>query len=273
MDALVNGIRLHYELAGPVDGVPVLFVHGFPLTGEMWNPCLEHLREVRAIVPDVRGFGSSSLAPDLQPGVSPPLSIAQCADDLYLLLEHLGERRPVIVAGHSMGGYIALEFHRRYTSRVQGLALVDTKAQADTPEKIAERHATARKVLDEGSAVVANPMSEKLFGPDAPRELRERWRTIMNQQSLQSIAAALYAMAARGGYIDVLRTIFCPTLIIVGEHDSITPPDEAQLMHRHVLASVCRVVKGAGHMTPVEQPRDFAAALNEFVTANAVGAS
>ena len=108
-------------------------------------------------------------------------------------------------------------------------------------------------------------MSDKLFGPDAARELRDHWRSLMRQQPAPTVAAALYAMAARGGYTDMLSSIFCPTLIVVGEHDSITPPADAELMRSRILVSELCVVKNAGHMTPVEQPREFAAALNEFV--------
>lgn len=274
MRMTINGVQLHYREHGPADGLPVLLIHGFPLCGDLWRDCLASVREdVRAIMPDLRGFGSSQASPVVEPGVAPPLSIAQFADDLFLLLEHLGESQPVVVVGHSMGGYVALEFHRRFASRVRAMALVDTRAQPDAPQKIAERHATAARVLAAGSEVVANAMAEKLFGPDEPRELRERWRVIMAAQAPESVAAALYAMAGRGGYLDVLPTMFCPSLIIVGEHDAITPVADAELMQRSILTAKLRVIPAAGHMTPVEQPQAFADALNEFLEAHATAAT
>ena len=266
MEANVNGNRMNYEIHGEAGGAPILFVHGFPLQAELWLECLQHMRtKARAIVPDLRGFGTSELAAHVEPGTAPPLSIALFADDLFILLEQLNETRPVIVIGHSMGGYIALEFHRRYASRVRALALVNTRAEGDSLEKASERGATALKVLAEGSGVVANPMSEKLFDPQAKRELRDHWRTVMAAQRPESIAAALYAMAARGGYIDVLPSIYCPALIVVGEHDAITPVADSELLRRSIALSELRIIPRAGHMTPVEQPQALAAAIDEFI--------
>lgn len=266
MYTTVNGIAMHFEVHGPTHGQPLLLIHGFPLSGKLWQPVIPLLQDqFKLIVPDLRGFGRSELSHHVEPGMSVSTSIVQYADDLFSLLEAIGETRPMVVVGLSMGGYIALEFYRRYTSQVQGLVLADTRAQADSAEQRRQRYATAQRVLDEGSHVVANAMVDKLFAPQTSSELREQWRELMRETSRESVASALLAMAVRSDCRLLLEKIYCPTLIIVGERDVITPIADAQLMHRAILASDLSIIPEAGHMTPVEQPVLFAAALQRFV--------
>jgi 3-oxoadipate enol-lactonase len=266
MFAKLNGIKLHYEERGNADGMPLLFIHGFPLSGELWNDLIPFLeKNYRLIIPDLRGFGQSELTERPQVGVTPMVSIEQYTDDLAQLLELIGEGRPCVVIGLSMGGYIAFEMYRRYASSVRALVLADTRPEADTQQRRRERFETACKVLAQGSKVVADDMVAKLLGPDAPVDVRHRWHTIMARTAPESVAAALYAMAARDDSTPTLSHIYCPTLIIVGEHDQVTPPDVARSMNRAIAASEVVVIPHAGHMTPVEQPHAFAEALVRFL--------
>src|SRR5262245_22635840 len=123
MFVAVNGIRLHCQDHGPHDGMPLLLIHGFPLSGEIWAQVVELLvreNRYRIIVPDLRGFGQSEL---IEHATAPPISIAQYADDLAVLLEIIGEPQSAIVVGLSMGGYAAMEFYRRFETFVRGLVL------------------------------------------------------------------------------------------------------------------------------------------------------
>ena len=266
MRAIVNGIELHYELHGSPRGWPLLLVHGFPLTGEMWSGLVELLGDqFRLIIPDLRGFGKSQLAAHIRAGESQPISIAHYADDLASLLAEIGEQRPAVIIGLSMGGYIALEFYRRYASSVVALVLADTRAEADSEVRRKERFETAQRVLSEGSHVVADSMAAKLFAPGAPKELVARWRAIMRAIAPEAIATALLAMAGRINSIPTLRTIYCPSLVMVGEEDSITPLSDALRIHGGIVACQLNIIPHAGHMTPVEQPERFAAALRQFL--------
>jgi 3-oxoadipate enol-lactonase len=240
-------------------GEPILFVHGFPLSGELWEPVLPHLGEHwRRIVPDLRGLGRSEPAERT--------SMESYAADLAALLDHLGEDRPVVLVGLSMGGYVGFEFARRYPTRLRALVLANTRAAADSEQGAAARHETADRVIREGSHTVADAMSEKLFSPAAPQELRAHWRQVMAASPPDGVAAALRAMALRPDSFETLRTAGLPVLVVAGADDSIVPLAEAESMRDAAPGSVLEVIHGAGHMTPVEQPSRFVAVLRKFLS-------
>lgn len=254
--ARIRGANLYYEVAG--NGDPVVLIHGFPLSGEMWSDAVAELADrYRCVVPDVRGLGRSD-GEDLA-------TMRQYADDIASLLDHLNEPRPVVLVGLSMGGYIAFEFYRRYTRRVRALGLIDTHPRPDAPEKRRERLVSAENTLRQGSIIMADNMLPILFGKQAPEALRKKWHGIMNTSRPAGIAAALRAMADREDSIPTLSTIRVPTLIVVGEEDVITPPDVAKFMHEHIQGSELHIIPRVGHMAPVEAPEAFTRLLRAFV--------
>jgi pimeloyl-ACP methyl ester carboxylesterase len=239
-------------------GRPVLFVHGFPLSGRMWEHLVTPLSGAyRLIIPDLPGLGVSD--------VSAAISMAGYADVLSGLLEAVDERQPVALVGLSMGGYVAFEFYRRHRDRVRALVLADTRAKPDTEQARQDRERDARQVLRQGCAELGEAMLDKLFAPQASAQLRETWRRIMASSPPAGVAAALRAMAGRADSRPTLATIDVPTLIVVGEDDVLTPVIEAQTMHESIAGSRLVVVPGAGHLSPVEQPRPFAEALHKFL--------
>lgn len=252
----VAGAELHYELHGA--GEPVLLVHGFPLSGVLWDEVVERLRgEFRLIVPDLRGHGAS--------GASPQASMRRYAEDLLAVLHAAGEERPVALVGLSMGGYVAFEFYRRHPERVRAMVLANTRATRDSPEVLLGRYDSAERVMREGSAVIADGMVDRLFAPTSPAELRERWKGIMAESPPVGLAAALRAMAERTDSRRLLKRLGVPVLVVVGSDDVITPAGEARAMAEAAKGGRIRVISGAGHMTPVERPDDFAAAVAEFL--------
>jgi 3-oxoadipate enol-lactonase len=254
----IEGTTINYWVEGR--GEPVLLVHGFPLASEMWKPLAARLRDrYRLIAPDLRGHGASQ--------ESAETSMESYARDLVALLERAGENRPVVLVGLSMGGYIALEFVRRFPQCVRALVLANTRASADTEEQAATRQHTAARVLEEGSSVVAEQMRTKLFAPAAPDELRQTWYRIMAASPPVGVAAALRAMARRPDSFATLAAFERPVLIIAGEEDAIIPLEEAEAMRRASPRAELEVIRHAGHMTPVEQPDDFADAMRRFLQA------
>jgi 3-oxoadipate enol-lactonase len=255
METGSNHTRLHFEVHG--DGPPVLLVHGFPLSGRLWDEVVDRLKgEYRLIVPDLRGHGRS--------GAADEAGMDDHAADLSAVLEAADEDRPVVLAGMSMGGYACLAFCRRYPERVRALALVDSRAGADSVEAAEGRQRTAERVLREGSAVVADDMVEKLFASGAPADLRERWRARMSSTAPAGVAAALRAMASRPDSEPLLRELGVPVLVIVGAEDEITPVEGAREMAQ-AAGGTLEIIPGAGHMAPAEKPVIVAGALRRFL--------
>jgi 3-oxoadipate enol-lactonase len=258
MKADLNDIRVFYRDEGA--GLPVLFVHGFPLDGELWQPQLEDLAsDYRMLVPDLRGFGQST--------PTQRAAMEQYAEDLVALLDERGIDSAVIV-GLSMGGYVALAFQRMYPERLQGIALVDTRAQPDTADARAGRMTTALRVKEHGTAVLADDMLEKLLSPstyEAQPHLVETVRQMIARQRVEGVVAALHGMADRPDSRPMLGDISVPTLIVVGADDTITPRSDAHAMADAIPGAELHVVPRAAHLSNLEQPADFNGALREFL--------
>lgn len=136
-----NNISLAYERIGR--GAPLVLIHGFPLDHTIWDEVVPLLKDdFDLILPDLRGMGGSD-------AVDAPYTMTDLADDIASLLDHLG-LDAAFLAGHSMGGYVALAFAAAYPRRVRGLALVSSQAAADPPERKAGRYAQAHQIAENG---------------------------------------------------------------------------------------------------------------------------
>ena len=249
---------LHLQERGK--GPPLVLLHGFPLDGRMWASQLEELSDqYRVIVPDLRGFGRSRS--------NQSFTIESLADDVHALLESIGALRCVL-AGLSMGGYVALAYVKKYLSDLRGLALVDTKAEADSPQAREGRQKMIELVRTSGARAVADQMQPRMLSPDTiahrPQQVRTL-REVMESCPPETIERALAAMRDRPDYSGILPSVAVPTLIIVGESDAITPPDQAQAMARAIPKSEVVLIQGAGHMSPLEHPEQVNQALRRFL--------
>lgn len=263
MTITVDGIKLHVEEFGGT-GLPVLFVHGFPLSGEMWHSAIDALlkqpgpaRDCRMIVPDLRGHGRSE--------ASDAASMTRYADDLVAVLDALGERRPVVFVGLSMGAMLGFEMFRRHRPRLRALVLVCTRANAESPEGVARRETVAQTALAKGAEPIADDMIGKLLARNATSALRQKWHEIMRATPPRGVAAAARALGARPDSLPTLREIDLPTLVVAGEEDTITPLEELRRIHDGVRGSRMVVIPGAAHLVPAEQPEAFAAELAAFL--------
>jgi 3-oxoadipate enol-lactonase len=256
---MVHGVNLAVEVRG--DGPAVLFVHGYPFDHSIWRDQIDGLEGYRRIAPDLRGMGQSD-APDLGYGMS------IYAADLAALLDTLGVD-DVVLCGLSMGGYVAFEFLRNWRSRVRGLVLLSTRAEADTPEARRARDASAAVARERGSSAVAESMLPNVLSPatmTGQPEVAERVRDLMAGTPVSGIVGALAAMRDRLGSESLLPTLAgIPTLILSGEADTLTPPDQARAMAQLIPGARLTIIPGAGHLPPVEQPTATTNALREFL--------
>jgi 3-oxoadipate enol-lactonase len=255
----VNGHTIQYEEVG--QGPAVVLLHGFPLDSRIWTKQREALSsQCRVITPDLRGFGKSASGAKF--------SLEELADDVHALLVELGAT-PAILGGLSMGGYVALEYVKKYPSDLRGLMLIDTKAEGDTPEGKQGRDKMIQLVREKGSASVAEQMMPKMLAPDADQNhpaIARELRQIMESCPPLTIEHALAAMRDRRDLTAALASIAVPTLIIVGEFDAITPPKMAEAMHHAIPRSKLVTIKGAGHMSPMEQPDQVTRAIADFIS-------
>ena len=252
----IDGTTLHYQdtLRGQR---AVLLLHAFPLHSGMWADQLAALADHRVIAPDTRGLGQSSPA-------AAPCSMARLAEDARALLAALGVDRAAVV-GLSMGGYVAFELYRRAPGLFQGLVLSDTRPGADSAEGRAGRERFAQTALDRGLGWVADEMLPKLLRPGAPAATTARVRAWIADGTVEGVAAAQRGMAARPDSGPTLPTITCPTLVMVGADDALTPPVEAEAMACAIAGSELVSIPDAGHLPCVENPAAFNRALRGFL--------
>lgn len=258
MIALCGDVEIGYEDVGK--GLPVVFLHGFPHDRSLWAPQLGALVDrCRCIAPDLRGFGES--------GVHGPYTMNRYADDVVALLDSLRIERAVI-AGLSMGGYVAFAIWRRHRARVRALVLADTRAGADNTEGRARRRTMIEAVRTGGIEPLIEVQVTGMLGKTTREkhpELAEYVTRMIARAPTEGVIGALEAMIARPDSTETLVTIDVPTLIVVGDEDVLTPPKEARAMHEAIRGSRLEVLGGAGHLSNLERPAAFNHVVSEFV--------
>jgi len=255
--ASLNGTELAYRDGGTSKDV-VLLLHAFPLHSGMWSRQLAALEaKHRVIAPDYRGLGKSGMPPE-------GWTLELLAQDVRALLSHLRVERAA-VAGLSMGGYLAFELHRQAPGLFRGLVLCDTRAGADTDEGKANREKFARTAIERGLGWVADEMIPKLLKATPDPAAVKEVRGLITAGTPAGVAAAQRAMAKRPDSTPNLAGISCPTLVVVGEEDSLTPPAESEKMAKAVKGATLVRIPGAGHLPCIENPEPFNAALGKFV--------
>jgi 3-oxoadipate enol-lactonase len=254
--------RLNFSSQG--DGRSVVLLHGFPFDSRVWSEQMAALPSVAHVVAlDLPGFGKSPAVPaTIEPSMDEyAKSIASTAGNL-----RLGK---IVLVGHSMSGYIALAFARRYPEMLAGLVLVTTKPAADSKKAREGRKSLAAKVREIGAAATVSAMGAKLVAAATnerdPRIL-DRAKEIMLDQSIEGIVAALSAMARRPSSTSSLGNIRVPTLVIRGEEDALMPTRSVNSLARGIPGARLEVMRGAGHLPMMETPDQFNTALQSFLT-------
>lgn len=263
MSIVINNMTFSYSDEGPTDAPVIIFIHGFPLNKSMWSGQRETLRnECRIITYDVRGHGNSE-AGDKE------FSIDLFAHDLIDLLNALDIGKAV-VAGLSMGGYIALNAIINYPGRFEALILCDTNCIADTAETKEKRFNAISDIMENGMEDYMNESIRNLFAAESlasrPDEIMAVRQMISNTSEI-TLFDTLRALASRNETCSRLTNIEVPVLILVGEEDVIAPPSAARQMHDKIRDCRLHIIKHAGHLSNMDNPYDFNDQILNFVRA------
>ena len=250
--------ELAFDEAG--HGPHVVLLHAFPLHRGMWDEVVDGLAETAHVVAvDLPGFGRSPLP---EPGTS----LADAADGIVAVMDGLGIDQGV-VAGISMGGYVALALAGQRPDRLAGLGLIDTRASPDDGAGRARRLELASAVTGPAGLRALAGMANNLVGADTlarrPR-VAASVQQMIEQAEPDAVAWASRAMAERPDTHAVLDGLDVPALVLVGEQDTLTPPAEAQRMAERLGVEPV-VVPGCGHLSAVEAPDAVTAALRDLV--------
>jgi 3-oxoadipate enol-lactonase len=260
----VNQADIAYDDHGI--GLPVIFLHAFPLNRGMWSDLMVALlneQRFRLVALDWRGFGESEINTDRS-------TMELLADDVAGLMDALGMPQAVL-CGLSMGGYAAFAFLRKYPERVRGLILADTRPGADSEEGKANREKVARLAEEQGTGAIADLQIPNLLADDTRQhhpDVEAHVRQMINAATSAGIAAASRGMAMRTDSTDLLARISCPTLVLVGEHDGLTPPTVARDYATRIPGAQFAVISQAGHLSNLEQPVTFLQIVREFLLAS-----
>lgn len=225
--------------------VPTVLLHAFPFSSEMYRADVAALSDrMRLFTPTMRAT-----------------SIDAMADDVAAFLDREGVREKVVVGGISMGGYVSLAFARRHAARLRGLVLADTRAEPDSDEARANRDAAIARVREGDLAGFVDGLLDKLVTPLH----RDEVRALAMKQPPDAVVDALHALRDRPDARPGLGAIAVPTLVLVGSEDAITPPGVAEAMAAAIPGAERLVIDGAAHLSNIDRPAEFQAALASFV--------
>jgi 3-oxoadipate enol-lactonase len=256
---------LRYLEARPIDRTrtagTLVLLHAFPLNARMWEPQRSLAATGwRVIMPHLRGMDGGQ-------GEIPARSFDDAAGDVVDLMDQL-HIESAVIGGVSMGGYLAFALYRWAARYFAGMLLADTRPDADSPDAIEGRQRMLATLAEQGPSAIANAMIPRLLGEttrQTRQDLVDQVRSFVMSNSAEAIEGALVALMTRPDSRPILSTIDCPVLIVVGEEDVVTPPAISRDMHRAIPGSSIVTIPGAGHLSSLEQPELFNAALTQFL--------
>jgi len=254
-----NGF-LVYDMIGT--GIPILFVHGYPLSRKIWEPQMDGLSaQATMIAFDLRGHGGSF-------PFDGPYSMDLLADDCKSVLDNSHVHSPIVVCGLSMGGYVTMALYRKYPDLFKGIILTSTRPGPDSPEAKTNRDASIMKASENGAGFIADNMLPKMFSPvtlSSNPDLVAMVHGVMMDTSVPGIIGALQGMRDRPDSTPLLSKINCPVLIIHGFDDQLIPLKEAESAHNQIPNSRLVKILAAGHLPNLEQPEIYNQAIKDFL--------
>ncbi len=197
--------------------------------------------------------------------------IADMAEDAWALVAALPPATPLVVAGYSMGGYVAIELLAHHRSRVQAVAFIDTSARIETTESMQIREKTIAALERNFERAVAAVIPFSLH-PDhhARADLVEGMRSMMHEVGAQTAIRQTRAIMVRTEHRAMLAQLAMPALVVCGSQDKVTPPELSHDLAALVPGARLQLLEQAGHQTPLEQPAALAEALLQLIACASV---
>jgi len=257
-----DGARVDARVDGS-GSTTIVLIAGFPLTREIWNSQADALsKRYRVVRPNLRG----TVAPDAANG---PYLMERLAADIAAVLDALGIER-VAIAGHSLGGYVAMAFARMFAERVSRVALVCSRLAADTPQQAASRRDLAERVERENSVQpVVDAYVPRLF---APRAFQARLDLVAFVREMASrlppggAAALLRGMALRASAEDIACDLDVPALVAGGGRDVLVSIEETRATAAAFPRGRAVLLEESGHLPMLEEPDMLSGALGAWLS-------
>lgn len=240
---------------------PLILIHGYPLDHTMWKAVVAALdNKTRIFTPDLPGFGHNPVA------TGEP-SMELMADDVAKIFG-LHKIRQAVIAGMSMGGYVALALAERHGERVAGLGLISTQATTDSDEGKQARRTLIEKVRREGTKPAVDALMPKLFSAanEHNAELTRLAREGAECAGVDGVCWALEAMARRPDRTGIVKNLGVPTLVLHGAEDKIIPVEGARQLAQNIPGAKYVELAGVGHASPLESPQAVADALLDLLS-------
>lgn len=246
MLAPINGVYLHYELAGPADAPAIAFSNALGAALGIWDQVADALsRDFRILRYDTRGHGGSAAA-------NRAITIDDLADDFAALISFAHIDRAHIV-GVSLGGMTSLALAARQPHRVRSLTVVAAAARVPPPDMWEQRAATVRAG---GTAALVDQVMARWFTegfranhPGILADIRAGFLSA-DAEGYALCAEALAGMDLRAALADIKA----PTRIVAGSEDAVTPPVMSEALKAGIAGSTLTIIPGAAHMIPAENP-------------------
>src|SRR5580658_586455 len=241
-------------------GRTVVLLHGYPLNHQIWAGQWTGLSELcRVVALDLPGYG-------LAEGAPVPDTLSGFAEAVYSTVARF--RGPVVLAGHSFGGYILLELIRTHPDVAEALVLADTRSEGDSPEAREKRLALVRALEDPVHPFDVEGTAKGLVAPAtwaAQGPVVGTVRDMVTTAPRRAVIGSLKAMAGRPNLTPVLPKIRVPTLVVWGEEDQLIPPALTRSMVARIPASRGVGIPSAGHLPCLEAPEAFNLAVTELL--------
>ena len=259
--ASVNGVSIEYEVHGC--GEPLLVVPAFSFSKNSWKNQIPALsKDFRVIILSQRGHGDSGM-PQGDENYAPSAFVS----DLHGLLETLNIRERVIIIGHSMGARVTMQYCLDHPERVRTAILVTpmTGSKPAGPAAGLFQDDRIREMEKLGWSGFLDKYAKLWFAPGAAAEFIKA-STVDNYKIPDHAVISMVKMGLKNDLADRLSALKTPVLVLAGENDQRIPVEEQEKVNRLLANSWLKIIKGAGHMPQLENPRDLAGAILDFLS-------